>query len=224
MTTLDELSVPASLPTWATGTAVLTADPDTLAVWQVSLDGLPTGAWITPLDELRAEPDTARRLLTCIERRAIAVSDVSGAEAVLSELTTCAKLDDGWWRGQTFDVAGAFGDVLERRVEVGHVMAAVRESGRKVTDIGWRRDLGGPAGSIAELRRLARLGVPSGSPAASKALTVIGVLRWIAEVWDETEQVKNRRDYVRTALGPPESLPTRWRDAALTADRTRLPL
>ncbi|WP_181778857.1 DUF6218 family protein [Pseudonocardia pini] len=216
--------MPIEVPTWATGYAVLTVDSDTLAVWQVSLDGRPTGAWITPLEELRAEPDTARRLASCIERRAIARSDVSGADMVLSELTTCAKLDDGWWRGQTFDVAGAFGDVLERRAGVEHTIAAVRESGRKVTDVDWRRELDGSAGSIAELRRLARLGVPSGSPAVSDALAVVGVLRWIAEVWEETEQVKNRRSYVHTALGPPEPLPTRWRDAALTADRTRLPL
>ncbi|SDH11488.1 DUF6218 family protein [Pseudonocardia oroxyli] len=224
MTTLEGQSVPADVPTWATGSAVLTADSDTLAVWQVSLDGRPTGAWITPLDELRAEPDTAGRLVNCVERRAIALSDVSRADTVLSELTTCAKLEDGWWRGQTFDVAGAFGDVLERRAGVEHAIAAVRESGRKTTDIDWRRDLGGPAGSIAELLRLARLGVPSGSPAVSDALAVVGVLRWIAGVWEETEQVKNRRDYVRTALGPPEPLPPRWREAALAADRTRLPL
>jgi hypothetical protein len=50
------------------------------------------------------------------------------------------------------------------------------------------------------------------------------VLKWLVGVWAETEQVKNRRPYVRDAYGGCEGLPPLWLAAVQTANATRLPL
>src|SRR5699024_2062957 len=74
---------------------------------------------------------------------------------------------------------------------------------------------------VDSLRVLANRVVPPGSPVVTEALAVCAVLRWLSELWTETEQVKTRRDYAALAHGAPQELPPSWLAAVHHADETR---
>jgi hypothetical protein len=222
--------VPVEL--WVPGSAVLTLGggdhgEEALALWQVSPQGAPTGAWLVPTAEAFTEKETARRLLTLIERRGIAMTAPHEVEQAVSQLTAAAAVDvASWWKGQLFSPVQAFREILGRRREIDEAVETARATRQNVTSLDWTRDLPHDADpdTIEDLRRLAAIQEGPGTEAGAAAITVARVLRWLVRVWTETEQVKSRRSYVRDALGDPEALPPSWLAAVKTANTTVLPL
>ena len=217
---------------WAPGTAVLTKGTDSsgqsaLAVWQISPDGQPTGSWVLPEAQAYADPTAARQLLVTIERRAVAAVDDGTVDDIISTLTNTAGISaDGWWTAQRFSPVEVFDDVLARGDELVATVAAVRQSGRTVAALQWGRAFSPndrPA-TVTGLAELAKIASPGATPVVTEALRLSRLLRWLVELWTTTEQVKNRRDYLRDQHGDPEALPPRWMTAVQTARATRLPL
>jgi hypothetical protein len=217
---------------WAPGSAVLAVGDDendrhAVAVWQISPEGHPTGAWVVSTEQAYGDAAAARRLLVSIERRALTMADPGTLDDLVGRLTSTAGVDaDRWWAAQRFSPTDAFRDVLTRRAEFEATIASVRQAGRSVAALRWARAF--PADdrpeTVAELQQLADVGVPVGAPVIAEALRISRLLAWLVGMWTQTEQVKGRRDYVRDKHGEPEALPPSWLTAVTTASATRLPL
>ena len=217
---------------WAPGSAVLAAGEENtgrqaVAVWQISPEGHPTGSWVVAQEDAYGKVDAARQLLVNIERRALVAADPDTLDDVVSRLTAVAGIDaDGWWPKQCFSPTDAFTDVLTRRAEFQATIAAVRQMGRNVAPLRWDRafptDL--HPTSVAELQQLAGVGRVAGAPVIVEALQMSRMLRWFIALWTQTEQVKNRREYIRDEHREPQALPPSWLTAVTTASTTRLPL
>jgi hypothetical protein len=231
--TEDQLELDEPMPAlWAPGSAVLAVGEDSIglqavAVWQISPEGHPTGSWVVGQDEAYGDADAARRLLVNIERRALVTTDPDTLDDVVGRLTTAARIDaDGWWAKQRFFPTEAFTDVLARRSEFQATIASVRQTGRNVAALRWDRafpiDL--HPSTVADLQQLADVGRPAGAPVIVEALRMSRMLRWLVALWTQTEQVKNRREYIREEHGQPQALPPSWLTAVTTASTTRLPL
>jgi Family of unknown function (DUF6218) len=228
----DDLSItPVEL--WVPGSAVVAlgagggGEEATLAVWQVSPQGAPTGAWSVPQVEAFTSAETARRFLTLIERRAITAINPDAVDDVVKRLSVAGEIDDDqWWTRQVFSTVQAFQEILAQRTAIEATVNEARTRRKNVAALEWARDLSGSAvpEDVEGLRRLAGLGVVPCTPAGAEAITVARVLRWLVKVWAETEQVKNRRSYVREALGEPQALPPSWLAAVQVASATVLPL
>ncbi|MFR9802547.1 DUF6218 family protein [Pseudonocardia sp. RS010] len=235
MVPTDELNAPEQVApaTWAVGSAALALGQDqhgreALALWQISVDGRPTGAWVEPVELAFGDRNTARRLLTCIERRALTGANPDIVGDVVTKLSATAEVDgsDPWWDKHTFLAPAVFADVVDRRMSYEKTIGRLKDSGRKIADLEWAREFSAEAlpATLGELRELARLAIPEGAPAVAEALTVAHVLRWLVELWGETEQVKGRRTYIQEEYGPVEPLPPTWRVAVAVANTNRLPL
>jgi hypothetical protein len=216
---------------WAPGSAVLAVGEEntgqqSIAVWQISPEGHPTGSWVVAQEDTHSA-DAARQLLVNIERRALVAADPDTLDDVVSRITTAAGIDaNGWWTKQCFSPAEAFIDVLTRQAEFQATIASVRQTGRNVAPLRWDRafptDL--RPTSVAELQQLADVGRVAGAPVIVEALQMSRMLRWLIALWTQTEQVKNRREYIRDEHGEPQALPPSWLTAVTTASTTRLPL
>lgn len=217
---------------WAPGSAILAVGEDTsgeraVAVWQVSPDGHPTGSWVVPEQQAYHDVTAARQLLVTLERRALTSFDEDTVDKVAARLTRIAGLAaDRWWTSQRFSATDAFHDTLTRRAELEATVAGVRQSGRTVAPLQWDRAFSAdnrPC-TVDELVDLADIAAPPGAPVVAEALRLARLLRWLVGLWAQTEQVKNRRDYLRDKHGDPEALPPGWMAAVQTAGTTRLPL
>ncbi|AIJ24004.1 DUF6218 family protein [Amycolatopsis methanolica] len=234
MTQTDELGhgLPVAVAElWAPGSVVVARGHDdegheTIAIWHVSPQGAPTGAWIETRQSYRSSAETARRLTTLLERRAITAPGEDEIDAVVGELTTAAGLaETGWWRRQVFAPSGVFEEIARRRQSIEDVVENARAERKNVAALDWPRELPDVMPRDVEgVRTLAGIGKGPGASAGAQAITVARVLRWLVQLWTETEQVKNRRSYVRDALGEPEALPPSWLAAVRTASAKVLPL
>jgi Family of unknown function (DUF6218) len=217
---------------WAPGSAVLATGLDAsgepaVAVWQVSPDGHPTGSWVVPDQQAYTDAPVARQLLVTVERRALAATDEGTVDDVLSRLTTAAGITrDRWWAAQRFSPVDAFADLLARRAELAATVTAIRQSGRTVAPLQWDRtfSIDDQPTTFGGLAELAKIPAPAGAPVVAETLRLSRLLQWLVGLWAQTEQVKNRRDYLRDKLGDPEALPPAWMAAVQTASATRLPL
>jgi hypothetical protein len=114
------LSEPA-VALWAPGSVVLVADEDAsgqaaLAMWQVSPDAHPTGAWVVPEQSAYGNTSTACHLLVGLERRALVVDGSTRADEIVNALTRVAGIGaERWWTGQRFSPVNAF-----KRMQVQH--------------------------------------------------------------------------------------------------------
>jgi hypothetical protein len=218
---------------WAPGSAVLCvgagdSEVESVATWHVSPTGDATGAWIVPSTEAFGSTEAARRLLSLVERRAIAAVHPQTLQEWLERLTTAAELDveDGWWKGQLFSPIDAFRETAGRREQYDITVEAARKDSKSITPLEWTHDLPFDAEieDFASLQRVARISAAPGTPVVSEVLSIARTLRWLVSVWAETEQVKNRRRYVRAEHGDAEPLPPQWLAAVQAASSNRLPL
>jgi hypothetical protein len=218
---------------WAPGSAVLCVgsgeeDVESVAIWHVSPAGDPTGAWISPTSEAFASPEVARRLLTLVERRAVANVHSQDLQNWLGHLTSAAEVDveDGWWKRQVFSPVDAFRETAERRQQYVRTVNTARETSKTITQLEWTHDFADETEveEFASLQQAARISDAPGTPVVSEVLSIARTLRWLVTVWAETEQVKNRRRYVREEHGEPDPLPPQWLAAVQAASTNRLPL
>ncbi|AUI58414.1 DUF6218 family protein [Amycolatopsis sp. BJA-103] len=234
MSDVDEMEdavgeVPVALA--APASAVVVVGPgveteESVAVWHVSPQGMPVGAWIYSLESLLGSRDEARRLLTLVERRSITGVAPGELDEVLGRVTRAAGVDaEKWWTAQLFSPLQCFADIVDRRAAYDETVSAAKRELKNVADVGWSRDFAAERLiSFDDLRSLSRVRPVVGSTAVgSGALTVVGVLRWLVRQWVETEGVKRRR-YVREAYGDAEPLPPSWLASVQAGMTTRLPL
>lgn len=114
----------------------------------------------------------------------------------------------------------------ERRQQYVRTVETAREGSKTITPLAWTHDLPDDTEvpDFPSLQRMARVSAAPGTPVVSEVLSIARTLRWLVSVWAETEQVKNRRHYVRAEHGDPEPLPPHWLAAVRSASTNRLPL
>lgn len=226
------LSVDAPLLA-ALGSVVLAVGPgpdqvDVLALWQVSPEGIATGAWVAPESEAFGQPELAKQFLACANRRAVTGRDRDSATDIMARLSEAAgiELSQGLLDCAGFSLIEAFADVLKCRREYELSVDERRGRNKQIVPLDWQRDLSKEPNpvDVDDLRKMSRLAVPPGAPAVSEALLVSRLLRWLVELWSETEQTKNRRRYVGDAFGFPTALPPRWLNAVHTAYHSKVTL
>lgn len=201
---------------------------EVVALWNLGPSGVATGAWVVDADAAFGDAATARRLLVCLDGRAVTGVDVVSAATTLRRLTDAAGLSvpGDWWEARSFAPVTAFGDVLQRRAAFESSIEARRATTKNIAVLEWSRDYSTERtpDSFDALRALSPVGAAPGAPAVSEALTVSRVLSWVAALWTETEQPKGRRTYLRDEHGAAEPLPPAWRAATRTAGASRLTL
>lgn len=195
-----------------------------VAIWHLSSEGAPTGAWVRLRADSLADADHARDLLVLLEGRAITGASSAAVDDLLERLSMVAGLDGRgrWWKAYTFSPVEAFGEIVTRRRAYEATVDAERNRNKSVAVLAWPHDLPDDAevAEFADLRQLAGIACPEGTPVVSEGLTVARVLSWLVVVWAETEDVKARRRYVRRKHGAVEPLPPAWLTAVRTAAGT----
>jgi hypothetical protein len=81
----------------ALGKVVLAAgrgpdDVNVLALWQVSPEGIATGAWVMPESVVFGQPEFAKQFLACANRRAITGQDRDSAAYIMTRLSETAGI------------------------------------------------------------------------------------------------------------------------------------
>lgn len=189
---------------------------------------MPTGAWMVSQAEAFGNEQIAWRLLFCVDGRAVTGADADTVCSALGELAKSARLEtaDEWWSVRSYSPMDVFGELVTRRAAYEGTVEARRQTTKNISPLEWSRDfaLDRLPADFAALRVLSPIGVAPGAAAVSEALTVSRVLRWLVELWSQTEQTKNRRPYLREVHGDPDPLPASWWAAMRAALSTRLPL
>lgn len=110
---------------------------DAIGVWHIDQRGGPTGAWIEPQSRVLGNREAARRLLRCVEPRAITAIERVAVGEIVGKLTVAADLDVAlsWWEPQVFSAFDAVSDVVRRRREVDCTLAVRRQAGRSAAPV-----------------------------------------------------------------------------------------
>jgi hypothetical protein len=200
---------------------------EVLALWQVSPEGVASGAWVVRQAEAFGDEQVARKLLTCLDGRAVTGIEKQTVGRALARLSKTARLEvrDEWWSARSYSPVEVFAEVVARRTAYQKTIEARQQTTKNVAPLEWPRDFPPeelPA-NFEGLRELSTIAIAVGAPAVSEVLTVSRVLRWLAEMWVQTEQAKNRRPYLRHSHGDPEPLPPGWLAPMQTAISERLP-
>ncbi|WP_329060551.1 DUF6218 family protein [Amycolatopsis sp. NBC_01480] len=192
------------------------AEGDGIAIWQVSVEGNPTGANAPSLNDART-PELARRLLGVLERRAVVTMSADAVAQPLRLLTDAAGIDDAdWWVNQLVDPREILAEIIEHRGQYQETDSALE----------WQRDLpdaDAAPRTLDDFRDLAGIAPVPGEPVVAEALALVRVLQWLTRMWTETERAKNRAS-VKATHGEPLALPPVWQTGMVHAAQTRLPL
>ncbi|MGX7826955.1 DUF6218 family protein [Actinokineospora sp. 24-640] len=190
------------------GHAVLCRDADSVALWQVSTDGLATGAWVVPAEEAFGE--AAAWLVSCCAQRAVIDVDVEPGLAVLAELREAAGVTGPAPR--SVSLVDAVAEIAAVRAQCEAAVAERKEANKAIQSLEWPLDLPAEAPTdLAGFRELARLPHPRAERAvAAEALSRCAVAGWVVQRWKETVSVMRRRNYLLELIGGPALLPPRW--------------
>ena len=195
-----------------------------VAIWHVNPKGVPTGAWLVPVQEALTTKAAARKLLALVERRAITGCDPDAALEIVRDLVKVAELAEAgeWWTPAQLRPVDVFAQIVDRRAAYEKTVKLRQAESKSITDLDWRRDFPSMPADFEALRALAEVARPVGTAVIAEALTVARVLRWLVRLWMETEQVKGRRKYVREQHGDPEALPPEWLATVRAAAANRI--
>jgi hypothetical protein len=195
----------------ARGHAVLVTGPgsdgeEALAVWVLGAFGTATGAWVLPLASLD-EPYLLSVMSMVRGRCLVGWSEQAAAEAldkVEAALPTAlvARL-----RAASVAIPDLFAETREHRARYAEAVTAYSATvTSKITPLTWTGTLPDVGNEIAALspRHVSAAGAVAGA-----ALTMAGAFSRAVELWQETEEARYRRPYLRP-LGERQPLPPRW--------------
>jgi len=182
------------------------AGEDALAVWILGAFGTATGAWVLPLAGL----DESRLLsvLSMVRGRClVGWSEVTATEALDKVEGTLPPALVVRLRAGSLAIPDLVAETREHRARhAAEVTAYSATVNSKIAPLKW-------AGRLPEqgdeVSALSPRHVSAASPVAGAALTVAGALSRAIELWQETEEARYRRPYLRS-LGERQPLPPRW--------------
>lgn len=182
------------------------------------------------MSRVRLDSAISRRVLVLVERRAVVTATSTELGTILSFLLHLRPMAEPFEgareRGElsprtvrmqimatpiTLRPADLVQEVLERRRLLEAAVDAERRAGRKVAALEWPRRI--PLAIAPDPTALATslgIGAPAASPAVSRALLLARLIRRLAELWTETEQLRLQRAYLMRQFGSVQALPPRW--------------
>jgi hypothetical protein len=194
------------------GHVTLAAVAGTVAIWQLSATGTPTGAWTGDT----GDGQFARTALTLVERRAVAGLTPESDLAILEALARVAEAEvPKVYADHYVDVGAALREVAEVRVAL--AVAAAEHAGKgKLQPLAYVYDLPqrGPPDQLTAALQMLAMRLPASDdrgPAASEALAKSMLLGAATRRWEDTESARLRRAYLRGHGGPTaRPLPSGW--------------
>ncbi|MGN9805509.1 DUF6218 family protein [Micromonospora sp. L32] len=209
----NELSVPVDYVPGARGHGVLAVGPDSsggdaLAVWRLSPTGRAGGAWVVRFDEVEREPEQLRRIMSMLQDRCLVDWDEAkpnDALARISEFLPAELLTA--LRGNILTIPELLAETTEHRSIYTAAVEQHRAGTRsKIAPLAWPTEM---PDQQALMTWTARANSTAASPVAATALALTAAVASAAQLWQDTEQARYRRVYLRS-LGDPQPLPPRW--------------
>ncbi|MFG1833850.1 DUF6218 family protein [Micromonospora chersina] len=209
----NELSVPLDYVPGARGHGVLAVGPDSegrdaLALWRLSPTGRAGGAWVVRLDEIERDPEQLRRIMSMLQDRCLVDWDRDAPTNVLARLADVlpAELLTAL-QGNVLTIPELLAEISEHRAAYTAAVEQYRASIKsKIAPLAWPTDLPDQQ-DLAGWTALAHS--TAASPVAATALALTAAVASTAQLWQDTEQARYRRIYLRS-LGDPQPLPPRW--------------
>ncbi|MEU5564429.1 DUF6218 family protein [Micromonospora musae] len=209
----NELSVPVDYVPGARGHGVLAVGRDTdggeaLAVWRLGPTGRAGGAWVVRFDEIERNPEQLRRIVSMLQDRCLVDWDEAtpaGALARLSEFLPAELLTT--LHGNLLTIPELLAEITELRFTYATAAEQHRESAKsKIAPLAWPSEMPEQQTLVAWAIRAS---TAAASPVAATALSLTAAVASTAQLWQDTEQARYRRIYLRS-LGDPQPLPPRW--------------
>lgn len=209
----SELSIPVDYVPGARGHGVLAVGPDgdgaeALAVWRLGPTGRAGGAWVVRFDEIERDPDQLRPIMWMLQDRCLVDWDKEAPARILARIADVlpAELLARLQRN-ILTVPELLTEISEHRSAYAAAVEQHRATAKsKIAPLAWPT-------AMPDQQELvewaARAQSASASPVAASALALTAVVASTAQLWQDTEQVRYRRTYLRS-LGEPQLLPPRW--------------
>lgn len=197
----------------AQGHAVLAMGPDgagaeALAVWSLGPTGRAGGAWVLPLDNLQQHVVRLQRIIGMIRGRCLVDWMIDSPLRILARLGDLLPGEVvAGFRDEILIIPELLDEIAERRKMYADAVEAYRATTKsKIVPLVWPSPVPEPR-TLGEWS--ARFQQSAASPVAGQALALTAAVARTAELWQDTEQLRYRRPYLRS-FGDPQSLPPRW--------------
>jgi hypothetical protein len=207
----SELSIPVDYVPGGRGHGVLAVGPDgdgaeALAVWRLGPTGRAGGAWVVRLDEIERDPDQLRRIMWILQDRCLVDWDREAPARILGRIADVlpAELLARLQRN-ILTVPELLTEISEHRSAYAAAVEQHRATAKsKIAPLAWPIAMPDQQELVEWAAR-----AQSASPVAASALALTAAVASTAQLWQDTEQVRYRRTYLRF-LGEPQPLPPRW--------------
>ncbi|WP_305784980.1 DUF6218 family protein [Symbioplanes lichenis] len=171
---------------------------ESVAVWKLGPSGRAGGSWVVALEDT----DFLVRVIAAQQGRCLVGWTADEPLAVLDRLPaeSAKALADS-----VVVIPDLLAETAEHRRRYEDAVEAHRATTKsKIAPLAWAREL--PADPRGELTPQLRA---AASPVAAAAIGLAGALERAVDLWQETEQARYRRPYLRK-FGEPQPLPPRW--------------
>lgn len=209
-----ELSVPVDHVPGVRGYAVLAVGADgdgdeALAVWRLGPTGHASGAWIFRIRDLAADHERLRNVLWLLHGRCLVDWQTDRPERALHRVESWLppELISALRPGRLV-IPDLLREIRDRRQACAEAVERHRSQARStLVPLSWPVEV---PESTEKARALLTPRAPIGAaPVATEALALAGAVRRAVEWWQDTEQARYRRAYLRP-LGEVQPLPPRW--------------
>ena len=209
----DDLAVPVDYVPGVRGFAVLVVGPDgdgdeALAIWRLGATGHAVGAWIFRLGQVEANLGRLLNVLALLRDRCVVDWDADRPDAALRRIEPWLPADQvPAFRSNRLFLPDLLSQVREHRKTCAEAVERHRLNTKSaLVPLSWGVDLPeDPAGA----RRVLAPSPVAAVPVAAEALSLVGSVRRAVELWQDTEQTRYRRTYLRS-LGEVRPLPSNW--------------
>lgn len=194
---------------------------EALAVWRLGPTGRAVGAWVFASHALVDEGDLLGRVIESLFGRCLVDWTADGPAQALEQIAAVVpSAAVAALRDSLVVIPDLLAEITELRQRYAGALEAHRATAKsKFGPLVWAREV--PDGFDAARRSLTPALSGVASPVAAQALGIAGALERAVELWQDTEQARYRRSYLRS-LGEVQALPPRWMArlrAAATAPR-----
>ncbi|WBB52465.1 DUF6218 family protein [Verrucosispora sp. WMMD573] len=208
----DELAVTSDYVPGVRGHAVLAVGADSdgreaLAIWRLSAIGRAGGAWVLRFDEVERDAEQMVAVVRLLVDRCLIDWEVDAVTSILDRIghllpaPTVAALE-----GNVLAIPDLLDEIAEQRAWYDEAVERHRAlSKSKIASLAWPTEV--PAWK--ELAERTSAQPAAASPVAATALALTSAVAATAQLWEDTEQTRYRRSYLRS-LGKPLPLAPRW--------------
>ncbi|MEU7754294.1 DUF6218 family protein [Micromonospora sp. NPDC049171] len=222
----NQLSIPIEYVPGVRGHAVLAVGPDSagseaLAAWRLGPTGLAGGAWVMSFDQIERDPEQLRRIMWNVQDRCLIDWNSQTPVTVLERIADVIPAE---LLSRLADTVLTIPELLEEISTHRSAYSAAVEQHRtrvksKIAPLAWATQMPDQEhlGTWAIRDRSA-----TASPVAAAALAVTAAVARTAQLWQDTEQARYRRTYLRS-LGEPQPLPPLWLAQLRKAARSNSP-